>query len=152
MTDRVRSSSPGQRCEQTRSVIAADGCPSTVWTDAPPVMSAEAVTSRSELVLTVDPPASAPWPSPSKTPPQRCAELRGEQPLPRTELRHVGGQLVHHHRAQRYRPGGARRSRRPERGVLQQLAPHLDQETVKVLTMPSAAWATPLSGTRQKAT
>ena len=32
MTDRVRSSSPGHRYAYTRSVMAADECPSTVWT------------------------------------------------------------------------------------------------------------------------
>jgi hypothetical protein len=46
MTDRVRSSSPGQMWEYTRRVIAADECPRTVCTcltRAPPEMSAEAV-------------------------------------------------------------------------------------------------------------
>ncbi len=61
MTDRVRSLSPGHRCAYTRSVMAADECPSTVWTCltlAPPEMSAEAVKCLSACVSTSTPAAA----------------------------------------------------------------------------------------------
>src|SRR5674476_519970 len=109
MMDRVRSSSPGQRCAYVRSVSTAEACPRTICTcltDAPPakrtgVRVAQRVSRSVDLGhLRRGVPERLPLPIGQRLT-QRVHEQRARLPTPRFEVR---GQRVDDGLADRDRP------------------------------------------------